>query len=472
MNNKQLPLTLLYVNDDNNDDDEKEYFIKFNNKNINLDNKNEIEYNNINNITKWILDIHNEKNIIKTYIKNIEDYKYLGGTSNNFKLFNQININCYFKILESNNNNIVLIPYNIKNDTLDLKSFDLQKGKIINENIIIFDYYLSAHNKINKVDLFYYDDQSNRQKWTIINDNNGKINIKLKGGRSDILKYLGYDENNNLKLYNKVYNNCIFNNDLSLPYTNNNDIKKKNKYITHSNITHSQIIKIPINSQINDKNCDKNCDKIGDKNCDKNHDNIKIKNQYIHNLKLIQQSISLNNLYILLYGQSNSININLYNELILNFNEYNLYIHTYVNNRLLINDTQKLLEKHFNNKNIIIDIEDDIKNYLIGKKTLKNIHNKYIYYEFYKLLQILNLDNNDTSIILFININTSLNSLNNDNINILLKNYDIILSENIICGYYKNMNKLVNEIHLNLDMYNSLDIVDISKNIFNNIYRL
>ena len=114
----------------------------------------------------------------------------------------------------------------------------------------------------------------------------------------------------------------------------------------------------------------KNCDKICDKNCDKNCDNIKIKNQYIHNLKLIQQSISLNNLYILLYGQSNSININLYNELILNFNEYNLYIHTYVNNRLLINDTQKLLEKHFNNKNIIIDIEDDIKNYLMNDPLL------------------------------------------------------------------------------------------------------
>ena len=43
-------------------------------------------------------------------------------------------------------------------------------------------------------------------------------------------------------------------------------------------------------------------------------------------------------------------------------------------------------------------------------------------------------------------IETSINDefTNNDNINNLLKNYDIILSENIICGYYKNINKLVN----------------------------
>ncbi len=195
---------------------------------------------------KWIMEsdsivLYGGRNDLLKYLGVVDDKLYLFYNeckytkytlSNNVISFNRhmSPVPIYNSYISSLKPSILTLPINIEDFKFEYIPYIPYN---LPQNIIINNYYLSVHPTDNKVDLYYTDDNSGRQKWilklitinTCIDDSDNKSDISdlsdtsldfnyvvknsfnftfqliLYGGRSDNKKYINY-VNNKFVLYN------------------------------------------------------------------------------------------------------------------------------------------------------------------------------------------------------------------------------------------------------------------------------
>ena len=221
---------------------------------------------------QWTLEkVNNEYLIIANGRSSPE--KYLGKIDQTLKLFKEPNINCFWNSNNSNNSNFVEGEQtSLINTGIDSKPYVFNNDLVIvNENIFADKFYLSVHKFKDIVDLYFCDDESGRQKWTVTKTENTEENteentadsyiISLKGGRKDRKKYLSYRYNNTtntnttnandttitLKIQSSIKSNCLFSiidNKLIIPENTNllnnlNDLNDLNNIDSLSALSNS-----------------------------------------------------------------------------------------------------------------------------------------------------------------------------------------------------------------------------------------
>ena len=431
------------------------------------------EINSINNLfnLEYFSCIENELNELN--INNLNNLKLLQAKNNllnNFILSNNLQLIQYIEISFNN-----LISFKIEGEHKYLKNLIVDNNKLnnieiikINNNNNIFfeniEFIDLSNNNINSINFiqFFYNVQRINLAFNNLNNLMEIISI-LKNFK--FLKELNLIDNNfNKNFYNiNVVPNEIFNN--LNDYFSNNNVKNLNQkqIINYRNLIIFNINNLAYLDMIGINDEEKN------KAFNNNNNNINLNN--INNKTLINISEKKNNIN---FNNINNIkdNDSINNNSSLNFNFKGVYQKNKIfnnNNTIHFNNNNFLLEKFnnsINSKNFSISLNSSLNNNNNNNSNIDNNNNNYIYINCDSTKKDKIIDENEKNNIYKLLKQTLINICDNNGFIIYNDFYNLFLELNNIYQiqiYFKEINKDIKNLIKNSLLPNKFHIRELSK---------